>query len=40
MRTNIVVDDSVVARAFRHSLAETKKDLVQTTQVQRTMSAT
>ncbi len=28
MRTNIVLDDAVVARAFRHSRAKTKKDLV------------
>lgn len=28
MRTNIVLDDAVVASAFRHSRAKTKKDLV------------
>jgi Arc/MetJ family transcription regulator len=28
MRTNIVLDDAVVARAFRHGRAKTKKDLV------------
>lgn len=28
MRTNIVLDDAVVTRAFRHSRAKTKKDLV------------
>jgi Arc/MetJ family transcription regulator len=28
MRTNIVLDDAVVARAFRPSRAKTKKDLV------------
>ncbi len=28
MRTNIVLDDAVVARAFRLSRAKTKKDLV------------
>jgi Arc/MetJ family transcription regulator len=28
MRTNIVLDDALVAEAFRHSTARTKKDLV------------
>ena len=28
MRTNIVLDDALVAEAFRHARATTKKDLV------------
>jgi Arc/MetJ family transcription regulator len=28
MRTSIVLDDALVAEAFRHSTARTKKDLV------------
>lgn len=28
MRTNIVLDDELVRKAFRHSAARTKKDLV------------
>lgn len=30
MRTNIVLDDALVAEAFRYSTAKTKKDLIHT----------
>lgn len=29
MRTNIVLDDDLVKKAFKHSKAKTKKDLIQ-----------